>query len=121
VVEAAKGEGVELLVGHHRRFNPYLLAAKKALDEKSLGRVIAVQGTWCLKKPDGYFNGAGEWRRSGESGGVVLINLIHEVDLLQYLLGPIVFVSALATVKTRGFEAEEGAAILLRFERGRLC
>jgi predicted dehydrogenase len=118
LIEAAKKEGVKLLVGHHRRFNPYLLSAKKALDEKTLGKVIAVQGAWCLKKPDEYFNGIGEWRRNGESGGVVLINLIHEVDLLQYLLGPIVFVSALPTVKTRGFEAEEGAAILLHFKSG---
>jgi predicted dehydrogenase len=118
LIEAAKRADVKLLVGHHRRFNPYLLAAKKALDEKSLGKVIAVQGTWCLKKPDEYYNGIGEWRRNGESGGVVLINLIHEVDLLQYLLGPIILVSALPTIKTRGFDAEEGAAILLRFESG---
>ena len=53
-----------------------------------------------------------------ESGGVVLINLIHEVDLLQHLLGPIVIVSAVQTKKTRGFDAEEGAAIMLRFESG---
>jgi predicted dehydrogenase len=49
---------------------------------------------------------------------VILINLIHEVDLLQYLLGPITLVSALETSKTRGYEAEEGAAILMRFESG---
>jgi predicted dehydrogenase len=47
-----------------------------------------------------------------------MLNLIHEVDLLQYLLGPITYVSALPTTKTRAFEAEEGAAILLRFESG---
>jgi predicted dehydrogenase len=117
LISAAKKENVKVLVGHHRRFNPYLLAAKEVLEEGSLGKVIAVQGTWCLKKPDGYFDGIGEWRR-GESGGVVLINLIHEVDLLQCLLGPVVLVSALETVKTRRFEAEEGAAILLRFQSG---
>jgi predicted dehydrogenase len=119
LIEATKKNGgVKLLVGHHRRFNPYLLAAKQALCIQSLGKVIAVQGTWCLKKPAEYYNGIGEWRRSGKSGGVVLINLIHEVDLLQYLLGPINFVSAIPAVKTRGFDAEEGAAILLRFQSG---
>ena len=107
-----------MLAGHHRRFNPYLLAAKKALDEKSLGQVIATQGTWCLRKLAAYYDGIGEWRRSDESGGVVLINLVHEVDLLQYLLGPITMVSAVETAKTRGFDAEEGAAIILRFESG---
>ena len=117
LVDAAKEKDVPLLVGHHRRFNPYLLSAKKSLDEKKLGKAIAVQGTWCLKKPSSYFSGIGEWRK-GPDGGTVFINLIHEVDLLQYLLGPIVFISALETSKTRGFEAEEGAAILMRFESG---
>lgn len=118
LVEAAKKANVQLLVGHHRRFNPYLLAAKKEVDDGNLGQVVAVQGMWCLRKDREYYDGLGEWRRSGSTGGVVLINLIHEVDLLQYLLGPIVFVSALPTKKTREFEAEEGAAILLRFESG---
>ena len=118
LIAAAKGKGVKVLAGHHRRFNPYLLAAKKALDENSLGQVIAVQGTWCLRKSEAYYDGIGEWRRSGESGGVVLINLVHEVDLLQYLLGPVTMVSALETAKTRDFDAEEGAAIIFRFESG---
>jgi predicted dehydrogenase len=117
LLSAAKEKGVKVLVGHHRRFNPFLLAAKSALDSGTLGRVVAVQGTWCLKKPGSYFDGNGEWRR-GASGGVVLINLVHEVDLPQYLLGKIVFVSALETTKTRGFETEEGAAILMRFASG---
>ncbi|PVH81979.1 NAD(P)-binding protein [Cadophora sp. DSE1049] len=118
LIAAAREKGVKVLAGHHRRFNPYLLAAKKALDESSLGQVVAVQGTWCLRKPAAYYDGIGEWRKSGESGGVVLINLVHEVDLLQYLLGPITIVSAVETVRTRGFDAEEGAAIILRFESG---
>ncbi|KAH7386337.1 hypothetical protein BKA64DRAFT_580820 [Cadophora sp. MPI-SDFR-AT-0126] len=118
LIAAARDKGIKVLAGHHRRFNPYLLAAKKALDEKSLGQVVAVQGTWCLRKPIEYYDGIGEWRRSGEGGGVVLINLVHEVDLLQYLLGPITMVSAVETAKTRGFDAEEGAAIILRFKSG---
>ena len=56
--------------------------------------------------------------QTSSSGGVVLINLIHEVDLLQYLFGPISLISALETKKTRGYGAEEGAAILMRFESG---
>ncbi|KAL5331815.1 hypothetical protein ACEPPN_001353 [Leptodophora sp. 'Broadleaf-Isolate-01'] len=118
LISAAREKGVRVLAGHHRRFNPYLLAAKRTLDAKTLGKVIAVQGTWCLLKPSSYFNNGGEWRRSSESGGVILINLVHELDLLQYLLGPIVCVSATETAKTRGFDAEEGAAVIMKFESG---
>jgi predicted dehydrogenase len=119
LVKAAERKGVKLLVGHHRRFNPYLLSAKSCLSSNSLGKIIAIQGTWCLLKPRTYFEGIGSWRQNSESGGgVVLINLIHEVDLLQYLLGPIVLVSALETAKTRGYGTKEGAAIIMRFESG---
>jgi predicted dehydrogenase len=118
LIEAAKEKNVKVLVGHHRRFNPYLRAAKKEVDGLRLGKIIAVQGAWALKKPDSYFDGMGEWRRGQSGGGSMLINLIHEIDLLQYLLGPITLVSALETIKTRGFGAEEGAAIIMRFKSG---
>ncbi|RDL31483.1 Uncharacterized protein BP5553_09692 [Venustampulla echinocandica] len=118
LITVAKERDVKLLVGHHRRFNPYLLRAKSSIS--SLGRILAIQGTWTLLKPPSYFQGpTNSWRQSQTSGGgVVLINLIHEIDLLQYLLGPIVLVSALGTQKTREHDAEEGAAILMRFESG---
>jgi predicted dehydrogenase len=118
LLSVAEEKGAVILVGHHRRFNPYLISTKAELDSGKLGRVIAVQGIWALKKPQSYFSGIGEWRRNGESGGVVLINLIHEVDLLQYLLGKVVAVSAFESEKTRGYDAEEGCAIILRFETG---
>lgn len=119
LVEAAKEANVKLLVGHHRRFHPYLLATKRALD--GLGRVLAVQGIWALQKPASYFTTPerNSWRqRVEDGGGVVLINLIHEVDLLQYLFGNIILISALPTAKGRGYEVEEGAAVLLQFENG---
>jgi predicted dehydrogenase len=117
-VKVAKEKGVRVLVGHHRRFNPYLLAAKSALERRLIGKVVAMQGIWALKKNKEYFNDVGEWRRDAKTGGPILINLIHEIDLLQYLLGPITLVSAIGTKKERDFDAEEGAAILLRFQAG---
>ena len=44
--------------------------------------------------------------------------MIHDVDLLQYFLGPITRVHAEQTMSQRCHEAEEGAAILLRFASG---
>lgn len=51
-------------------------------------------------------------------GGPILINLIHEIDCLQYLLGPMVRVYAEQTASHREHPVEEGAAILLRFASG---
>ncbi|KAF1810442.1 NAD(P)-binding protein [Eremomyces bilateralis CBS 781.70] len=111
-------QNLHLLVGHHRRFNPYVRAAKSLLEAKSLGRVIAICGIWGVFKPASYFEEPTTWRRYAASGGVILINLIHEVDILQYLLGPIIRVHAEGTINQRNFEAEEGAAIILRFASG---
>ncbi|KEQ68323.1 quinate utilization oxidoreductase QutH [Aureobasidium namibiae CBS 147.97] len=111
-----KQSSAKFAVGHHRRFNRYFRATKAAMP--SLGRVIAVSGLWTLYKPPPYFEGVGEWRKDGANGGAILINLVHDVDVLQFLLGPIVRVSAEETIKQRGFHAEEGAAILLKFQSG---
>lgn len=123
LIETARRCGKQLLVGHHRRFNPFVTAAKNALTDGVVGRPIAVCGIWATFKPDSYFKKPFEWRAEIGSGGVILINLVHEVDTLQYLLGPIVRVHAEQTISQRMptgnvKSAEEGAAILLRFSSG---
>ncbi|CAI4212041.1 unnamed protein product [Parascedosporium putredinis] len=111
------GTGVKVLVGHHRRFNPYMIAAKEVVASGRLGGIVAVNGLWTLYKPAPYYDAPTEWRRT-QSGGVILINMIHEVDLLHYLFGPITSVHAEKVASQRGFEAEEGAALTLRFRSG---
>ncbi|KAE8145775.1 hypothetical protein BDV25DRAFT_170247 [Aspergillus avenaceus] len=112
---------LKLLVGHHRRFNPYVLKTKEIVDSGSLGRIIAINGLWTLFKPDEYFAPPGDWRRAQSSGGVVPINLVHDIDILHYLFGPIVRVHAEKTLPQRPsppHEAEEGAALTMRFASG---
>lgn len=94
------------------------MATKKFLQAKSIGNLIAISGLWTICKPSSYFETPMEWHRSSSSGGCIMINLIHEIDVLHYLLGPITRVFAEKTTSRRGFEAEEGAAIVLRFESG---
>ncbi|RAO72393.1 uncharacterized protein BHQ10_008405 [Talaromyces amestolkiae] len=83
----------------------------------SIGTVIGVSGVWASLKPPEYFQGNGKWR-GGLDGGVILINLIHEVDLLQYLIGPIQRVYAEKALSIRSHEAEEGLSLTLRFQSG---
>lgn len=108
---------VKVLVGHHRRFNPYIVSAKKIVSSGELGQPIGVNGVWALYKPPQYFEPPADWRRDN-TGGVMLINMVHEVDLLHHLFGPIAAVHAEKTVSRRGYDAEEGAALTLRFRSG---
>ncbi|KAG8157875.1 hypothetical protein KVR01_012147 [Diaporthe batatas] len=121
VAHARAHPTLRLLAGHHRRFNPYVVATKRILESKthSIGEITAVSGLWALYKPPSYFEPPAEWRRSGESGGPVWINLIHEIDILHFLLGSkVVRVAAFETPRRRGHDAEEGGAIILHFENG---
>lgn len=115
LVQHAAASNLHLLIGHHRRFNPYVIATKQALP--SLGRIIAVNGLWTIYKPKEYFDPPTVWRRLA-TAGPILLNLIHEVDILHHLFGPIVRVHAEETASQRGYPAEEGAAIILKFANG---
>ncbi len=117
LVEAAEKAGVPLLVGHHRRHNPLIQEAKKAIEAGLLGQVVSVHGTCWFYKPDDYFDLP--WRRR-KGAGPVFTNLIHDVDLLRYLCGEVVSVQALESNALRGNEVEETAVILLKFANGAL-
>ncbi|KAJ9630006.1 hypothetical protein H2204_008810 [Knufia peltigerae] len=117
LVRTAERLGVQVLVGHHRRFNSYIQATKHSLNAGKIGDPVAINGIWATYKPIDYFDSPAEWRRT-QTGGVVLINLIHEIDLMHYLLGPITKVYAEPTPSRRGFDAEEGFAMTLRFKSG---
>ncbi len=119
---AIEAEGRErnipVLVGHHRRHHDRTKQAVELISSGAIGTLAAAQVTWVLKKPAAYF-AKGDWRvRRG--GGPVLINLIHEIDLLRFIVGEIVAVSAFYANNLRGNEVEDGAAVLLRFENGAL-
>ncbi|MEP0518857.1 MAG: Gfo/Idh/MocA family oxidoreductase [Hyphomicrobiales bacterium] len=107
-----------ILVGQHRRHNPLIKAAKEVIEKGSLGEIQAIQGTCWLFKPDDYFDTA--WR-VGAGSGPILINLIHDIDLMRYLCGEIETVQALKSSRVRGLGVEETAAIMMRFCNGILC
>ncbi len=119
LVEAAEAAGVPLLVGHHRRHSPILARAREVVADGVLGRVVAVVGTALFAKPDDYFDGGGSWRRQ-PGGGPVLLNLVHEVDGLRWLVGEVVRVQATTSNAVRGFPVEDTAAVLLTFAGGAL-
>jgi len=116
VAEAAEAHRVPLLVGHHRRYSPILVAAREIVRSGTLGDVVAVVATTVFAKPADYFE-AGPWRQQA-GGGPILINLIHDIDALRMLVGEIAAVQAMASSHARGFAVEDTAAIALRFVHG---
>lgn len=116
LVENAEAANVPILVGHHRRHNPIVQNAKAMVDAGEIGDVRAVHATCWFYKPDSYFEQA-PWRKLN-GAGPISVNLVHDVDLLRHLCGEIVSVQAQATQSKRGFENEDVAAGVFRFENG---
>lgn len=115
IVEATRAAGVRALVGHHRRYHPKVTALKEILQSGEIGVPVLASLIWALKKPDTYFDMP--WR-SGAQGSPVLINLVHEVDLLRFLLGEIIHVSGFGSRRVRGKEKLESGGVTLGFEDG---
>jgi len=117
IVAAAEAAGVPLLAGHHRRYNPIIAVARTIIERGDLGRITTVNATCWLAKPEVYFEAA--WRRE-PGAGPILINLIHDIELLLHFCGPVNLVQAVASSAARGFEVEDTAAALLTFASGAL-
>jgi predicted dehydrogenase len=115
LVQAVRQSGVKTLVGHHRRYLAAVQKAKRMIAEGKLGELVAASVVWATRKPDAYFNTA--WRTQ-PGGGPLLINAIHELDLLRYLCGDIAAVSGVTSNARRGFAVEDSAAAILEFENG---
>ncbi|RDK05407.1 Gfo/Idh/MocA family protein [Cupriavidus lacunae] len=115
LAKASRIAGVPVLVGQHRRHNPMIRAAKRAIVDGRIGRIV-VANIMCLAyKPDAYFDVP--WRRRA-GGGPILINMIHEIDLVRYLCGEISAVQATSSRRTRGHEVEDSAVCMLELENG---
>jgi predicted dehydrogenase len=119
LVEAAEAAGVPLLTGHHRNYSAIMARAREIVQSGVLGSIVAVVGTAMFYKPDDYFDAGGGWRRQA-GGGPILLNLIHEVNNLQSLVGDVVRVQAATSSATRGFPVEDTAAMVFTFANGAL-
>lgn len=117
LVAASERHGVPVLVGHHRRHNPLIVRARELIEQGALGRLTTVTALWQLQKPDSYYDIP--WRREA-GAGMLLTNLIHDLDLLRYLCGEVRQVQAITSNAVRGFANEDSAAVLLQFAGGAL-
>ncbi|MGR3779734.1 MAG: Gfo/Idh/MocA family protein [Albimonas sp.] len=110
--------GAPLLVGHHRRHHPAVAAAREAARGGLLGRLVAADAAWMLRRPED--DGGFAWRvRSGS--GAALSQLANDVDLLRCLLGEIATVCALTSRATPQSAETDSAGAVLRFRSGALA
>ncbi|WP_420402678.1 Gfo/Idh/MocA family protein [Nisaea sp.] len=115
LARASEAAGIPVLVGHHRRHSADIRLARETVARGRLGRIVTVSGMWWVDKPDAYFDVA--WRRE-EGGGTLLINLIHDIDCMRFILGEIRRVAAFTSDRVRGLAVEDTASVSFEFESG---
>jgi predicted dehydrogenase len=116
LLDLARARNIPILTGFHRRYNPKIQAAKTAIDQGHLGQLRAIATQCWFYKPDYYFDQA-PWRKKS-GAGPISVNLAHDIDLMRYLCGDVNTVYAMSTPALRGYENEDLATAVLRFENG---
>tara|TARA_Y100001936_G_scaffold148474_1_gene144884 strand:- start:464 stop:1501 length:1038 start_codon:yes stop_codon:yes gene_type:complete len=118
IINISNKNKTPLLIGYHRRHNPIATRVKDMINEGKLGNIVSANVLCWLYKHKAYFKE--KWRTS-KGGGPLGINIVHDIDMICYLLGPIKYVQAFATNKTRKFQVEDTATINLILKSGTLC
>ena len=118
IIDIAKKNKTPLLIGYHRRHNSIVSKVKDIINSGKLGNIVSANVLCWLYKHKEYYKE--KWRIS-KGGGPLGINLVHDIDMICYLLGPIQYVQAFTTNKTRKFKVEDTATVSLIFKSGALC
>ena len=118
IINSSYKNKTPLLIGYHRRHNSIVSKIKKKIDSGKLGKIISANVLCWLYKHKEYYKE--KWRIK-KGGGPLGINLVHDIDLICYLLGSIKFVQAFTSNKVRKFKIEDTATVNLVFKSGALC
>ena len=118
IINSSKKNKTPLLIGYHRRHNLIVSKVKNIIDSGKLGNIVSANVLCWLYKHKEYYKE--KWRIS-KGGGPLGINLVHDIDMICYLLGPIQYVQAFTTNKNRKFKVEDTATVSLIFQSGTLC
>jgi predicted dehydrogenase len=122
LIAACRRNRVALCTIFPSRFSDANIELKRALDAGRFGRLTLGDATVKWWRPQSYYDGGG-WRGTWEldGGGALMNQAIHNVDLLQSLMGPVreaaAFTGLLAHER---IEVEDTAAAALRFANGAL-
>lgn len=121
MISACEQAGVPLFVAYYRRYLPHFLQAKQWLDDGEIGDVRQVQVSLMQSVRPQVLNHIDKpWRVNPEvAGGGYFYDLAsHQLDLLDFLLGPIATASGLSVNQGELYDAEDSVTACWQFESG---
>ena len=122
IIEECEKAGVVLATVFPSRFHASSIEMKRAVDEGRFGKLTIGDAIvkWYRTQP--YYD-AGAWRGTWklDGGGALMNQAIHSVDLLAWLMGPVVEVRAqTALLAHERISVEDTAMATVRFANGAL-
>ena len=121
-IEACARAGVKLGVVSQRRLYPPVQRLHRAIVEGRIGRPILAEVTVLGWRDETYYRSdpwRGRW--DSEGGGVMVNQTPHQIDLLQWLMGPVEeLYGRWDNLNHPSIEVEDTAVAVLRFRSGAL-
>lgn len=117
-VAACQEAGVQLGIGHERRFEPGMVALKGAIDAGDMGTIMHAEAAFSHDKLIGVPKG--DWRTSkavSPAAGMTAMG-IHLTDLLISFFGRVETVQAMTASRSLGWETGDVVTAQLGFEAG---
>lgn len=119
MIKCAKDNNVKLCVSHQNRFNKPIQELRAAIEGNRFGRLVNGTARILWNRNMDYYTQApwrGTWK---QDGGTLMNQCIHNIDLLQWMLGGEVdTVYSQCDTFLRDIEAEDFGAIIIRFKNG---
>ncbi|MFO0907740.1 MAG: Gfo/Idh/MocA family oxidoreductase [Isosphaeraceae bacterium] len=122
IINACDRAGVRLCAIFPSRFSEANLALKTAIDTGRFGKLTLGDTYVKWYRTQEYYDSGG-WRGTWalDGGGALMNQAIHNVDLLQWLMGDVASVFAMTdTLAHTRIEVEDTAVAVLRFKNGAL-
>lgn len=118
LINACDENGVKLAVCFQNRFNPPVQKLRKALEEGRFGKLTHASAVVRWFRPQDYYDQA-PWRGTwAMDGGCLMNQSIHNIDLLQWMMGPVESVFGYTATNLRQIEAEDVGVAVLKFKSG---
>jgi predicted dehydrogenase len=120
IIEACRENKVQLVTIFPSRFHHSAQLLKKAVDQNRFGRLVLGDAYVKWFRTQQYYD-SGAWRGTWklDGGGALMNQAIHSVDLLLWLMGPVVEVNAFTDMLAhQRIEVEDVAVATLRFASG---
>jgi predicted dehydrogenase len=121
LLRIVRDRGLVTLVGCNLRFHPGLVRIKQLIDDGAIGNVIAGRAEVGQFLPD--WHPWEDYRHmysaQPDLGGGVILDAIHEIDQIRWMLGEVSEVACFAGKLSRlEITTEDTAAVLLRLSSG---